>query len=914
MSNRIDINGNKAVYPRLVGGTLCSVFLFYKKQYFKSDKKMTDSIFFSGLLNAVDKEVSYDSVKKRIDTFRVQVKDLKTCKSNAFGQTYLERQKLNALKGSGFADACKRLRDFIGEYLREGAEKNIVAALKELVEEDPAIDGEEEFRVDTSNSKLTLTKNEIAESLNIPFIPFIMSCLIYAFLQEKNKEGAFTLEKWKDGTTLASLGSKYVDGLNDNLVLNNSAKETVEKVDEKKSDSQNTSRANVPAPFPWRKIDDEEFLYCIDERDYQALWKQANNHKRDQRDLNILVAEIKRKKNLYVKTNIYRETFNRILELGYVLLVGNPGTGKSMTSELVALKFAGLGNYIVHYLKDYDEADVKNLYDEISCPKAEGEMHFILIDDCMGQAFYQLGSDEEKWFYNLVAYIMMRPHRLKLLLNSRINIVESSKQHRIYERVFDEMFKTRRIVDANRLSRIEKALILRAHIVARSDRAHYEDINGKRAVEIVDHKHYIPRIIFHVTDKCRPIKKSGDFYNEIIAALDNPSSIWDEIYDNDKATPPEARILLKALFSLTNTMVEVNCCMMVFDEYLKLSGVNTEPRKAWKVALNSLNTSMIKREIGAEETIGFADASVHDFLFGSVFTWGSRDWKSLFEGIVHRLQIKKLYGSGEDRILETLAEDGRILSLEYNTDIEKHLEIFEVILSKGYCLEEYKNVFTKALDYLSKTYNPGNVGYNLFRLSKYENLGNRMLIELMGNFELRKFYCGELINRHIYSACTKRIDLYYATVIIEKYYDVKTPCFSFDFNIETMRDLVTVACDYTSVDTDDYIKELVDELNTDDSRILNPAINEKVHDTFISAIEHIRWSLPEDVYEALYDAVDNYECCGDYSADIKDYVTYDDRMEYEYDVYKENLAFAHTVDSGIEAIFDTPFDQNPNPS
>lgn len=94
-----------------------------------------------------------------------------------------------------------------------------------------------------------------------------------------------------------------------------------------------------------------------------------------------------------------------------------------MTSELVALKFAGLGNYIVHYLKDYDEADVKNLYDEISSPKAESEMHFILIDDCMGQAFYQLGSDEEKWFYNLVAYIMMRPHRLKLLLNSRINIV-----------------------------------------------------------------------------------------------------------------------------------------------------------------------------------------------------------------------------------------------------------------------------------------------------------------------------------------------------------------------------------------------------------------------------------------------------------------------------------------------------------
>lgn len=125
-----------------------------------------------------------------------------------------------------------------------------------------------------------------------------------------------------------------------------------------------------------------------------------------------------------------------------------------------------------------------------------------------------------------------------------------------------------------------------------------------------------------------------------------------------------------------------------------------------------------------------------------------------------------------------------------------------------------------------------------------------------------------------------------------------------------MRDLVTFACDYTSVDTDDYIKELVYELDTEDSRILNPAINEKVHDAFVETIEHIRWSLPEDVYEALYEAVDSYDYCGDYSAEIKDFVTYDDRMDYEYDQYREDMALNHYEDSGIEAIFDAPFDKN----
>lgn len=282
MPNRIDINGNKAVYPRLVGGTLCTVFLFYKKQYYKSDKIMTDPIFFAGLLNIVDKDVSYKTVKSRLDTFRVQVKDLKTCKSNAFGQSYLERQKLNALKGSGFADACKRLQDFIDEYLREGAIKDIVAALKELVDKDPAIDGEEEFRVDTSNSKCTLTKKEIAGSLDIPFIPFIMSCLIYAFSQEKNKEGAYTLEKWNEDGSLSSVGSKYAGKLNDKLDISNRAQETVKKDNDIKADSPNLNRSNIPVPFLWRKIDDDEFLLCIDERDYQALWKQANNHERDQ--------------------------------------------------------------------------------------------------------------------------------------------------------------------------------------------------------------------------------------------------------------------------------------------------------------------------------------------------------------------------------------------------------------------------------------------------------------------------------------------------------------------------------------------------------------------------------------------------------------------------------------------------------
>ncbi len=884
MPNRIDINGNKAVYPRLVGGTLCSVFLFYKKQYFKSDKKMTDSIFFAGLLNVVDKEVSYNSVKKRIDTFRVQVKDLKTCKSNAFGQTYLERQKLNALKGSGFADACRRLQDFIGEYLREGAEKNIVAALKELVEEDPTIDGEEEFRVDTSNSKSTLTKNEIAESLNIPFIPFIMSCLIYAFLQEKNKEGAYTLEKWIDGTTLASLGSKYAGKLNNKPFFSDRGHEPVDKDKEQGTD--------VEAD----KNQDADLFYSIKEEDYEALCMQADENP----DLALLVSEVNRKKNLFIKTSVYRDTLKSLIKHGYVMLIGNPGTGKSTTSQLIAVKLAGTQKYKIHYLDGIDEEEIRQLYKEIS-DKSTG-MHFILIDDCMGQALYKLSEEKERWFCKLISYAKINSRRIKLLLNSRISVLEGSKKHNIYEKEFEEMEKSGRLINADKLSRFEKALILRSHIIARTDKKHFMDIAHNRCLAIIDHKHYIPRIIDHITKNAPPVNKDGDFYKAIIAALDNPKSVWGAIYDDeDKIISLEGKILLKALFSLTDTVVNIDICERVFNEYLKVARYNDSPSKAWRIALRTGNTAIIKRVVGDTDMIGFIDPSVHDFLANSIYKKGTFEYKSLFEGIIHKLQIDKLYGREEKKkILNNMTISGDILKLEYLSPDEKRMDILGRVIDLKCCNDVYKALFDGTLEFLE---NASPMRRYIYRGYSNQYLGSDMLLILLRDINMRNFYCNGTVSRRVYDVCTRLINFESAIAVVNRYFMSKS-IFGFTLTADDIVELTYRAYMNTDVDVGDYISSLTYCYEESKLEDYNAEVNQRVDDYFFDLIGDLSSAVPDTIKELIEENLrDEHYYAEDYTDQIRAFYEDDEDTDSMSDYYKEVSALNQCDNNSIMALF-----------
>ena len=232
-------------------------------------------------------------------------------------------------------------------------------------------------------------------------------------------------------------------------------------------------------------------------------------------------------------------------------------------------------------------------------------------------------------------------------MNSRANIINTAMKLRIGESILADMKATKRFIKAGELTRMERARILLRHVVYRSDSKHYDDIGvaENRCLKVVDHKPFLPRVIDHVTRNYGQeiIQNNGDFFNQIINALDNPADVWKKIYEDNRSTPYSARILLEALFSLTNSQCETDKCRNVFEYIVSLKKPQEDADSLWYEAIEILNESMITQSIFAGVSyISFYDPSVHDYLEQSIYK-GQVAIDKLSKDIIYYSQVNNVY-------------------------------------------------------------------------------------------------------------------------------------------------------------------------------------------------------------------------------------------------------------------------------
>ena len=867
---------------RLVGGTFVTILEQYRKYKDENRQKILKGKFVSAFFVAL----GFDE-KDCGDFSTAQATHFTRCDSGTFEESFINTSNLDSLAFS-ISKHWKDVSIFFEKFMTDNAAMKVVAALKEMIESDKKIKDTDRFLLSEDES---ITKKDVSKiPITVPYIPFITGVAIFA-LKKNNSEGGDTILKWCNHVAKApartDVGKKYWGKISNDVTY-------------------------VDRILSLDGTNGEESLYDIDEADYKALEAQAENEERDQRDLFDLLNSIDRNKNLYVKTNVYRETYNKLLEKGYVLLTGNPGTGKSMTSELVALKFAGTGKYIVHYLQGIDESKVKNVYNIVSGKEAKNEFHFILIDDCMGQAVYKLSEEKESCLTELVAYIKRKTNRVKLLLNSRISIIKEAREHRIYGNVISEMEKAGTIIYANNLSNKEKALILRSHLFELTDEAHYNSLGGWELLEIVKHKPFIPRVIRHVMDRDRihPINTPDEFFYDIMVALCNPRPVWDKIYT--KYISKESKILLEALYSLTDTTVDTECCRFVFNAYLHDEGVDDDPNRAFRDAVEQLNGSMVMRIINRVDMIGFADPSVHNYLSHTVYYENSKAYKSLCHCIVHRNQIDKVFGVVDSfQAIDALVADGGILKLVYSREEIRALEVFGHISSGRYCLEPYKKIFNETL---KKFRNPGvnfYAVYSIITSFSYQRSGLEMLVSLMKDKNMRDFYCGGKISRYIFDCCTYQFDLNYVADFLSKVYENDISCFDFAFDAEVVKTMTRRACSNTILNPDEDILDLTDVLDYDSNKLdeYNERVNSGICAILFELPDSLGSNVPKEVKESMLEEMNNYDFTKDYREDIVNFYEVEQNSEDEEGTLKEEIVASDYDDSdkAILEVFDVPF-------
>ena len=405
-------------------------------------------------------------------------------------------------------------------------------------------------------------------------------------------------------------------------------------------------------------IDIDDFLQCPENMDivrkHYKLWLESTEILSEISNQNIfidceaLLYNIEEDSRRFVETSCYYECLDILEKERMLLLLGMPGTGKTVTTKMLAIYYASKG-YRIRYTTNGDISDIKNA---ISVQKDLPEI--ILLDDCLGQHYFRMKETQGNELLSLVKYVACHKSK-KLIMNSRVTIFQQAKGHVVEFRQFaeDEKFKIK-ILDMNQLSLSDKGRIFHNHIYFKGLPAtYYQNIlKGFHYREIVKHNNYTPRIMEFVTREYNFKKVSSDnYYEYILQCLDNPTEIWKDEFS--EKLQQEDRILLTTLYSLTDTSIDEEILKRAFNYRLCNSTIVDTSRNVWEDVLNRLEGAFLQIiEKNRKKEIGVINPSVNDFL-KEYLQKNDIERENIRENATEYEQIKRGFSESMEDIVRT---------------------------------------------------------------------------------------------------------------------------------------------------------------------------------------------------------------------------------------------------------------------
>lgn len=410
-------------------------------------------------------------------------------------------------------------------------------------------------------------------------------------------------------------------------------------------------------------------------------------------DCTSLLYNIENEKNEFVETSCYRQCLDILDHDRILMLLGMPGTGKTITTKMLALYFASNG-YRIRYTTNGEISDVKN---SLSADKDLKEV--ILLDDCLGQHYFRMKESQENEILALVKYVAMHKNK-KLIMNSRVTIFKQAKEKSIEFKQFVDMEKFKiKFIDMDLMSVEDKGRIFYNHIYFKNmpDEYYNDILKDCHYRHVVMHRNYTPRIIEFVTSKTNYMKvESTKYYEYVMQCLDNPTEIWhDEFSEKLKQ---EDRIFLTTLYSLTDTSVDEEVLRRAFNHRLKHCLTVDTTRNVWEEVLRRLEGSFVVviEKYGRRE-IGVINPSVNDFLSKHLEN-NELERDEIRETATEYAQVER----GFTDSMENIVASGRACEYHYRDDDEEETIILSYICRFEILIGEYQNIVTDYLQKLSR--------------------------------------------------------------------------------------------------------------------------------------------------------------------------------------------------------------------
>ena len=412
-------------------------------------------------------------------------------------------------------------------------------------------------------------------------------------------------------------------------------------------------------------------------------------------DSEMLAIDIEQDTKNFVRTSAFDLALSCMAQSNALIITGNPGSGKTITSKMLILHYLAQGYRLRFTSAGADLAALKRALSQN--PESQ---EIILLDDCFGQAYFNMKESQGTELTQLIKYVNIHPSK-KLLMNSRVSIFQEA-QERTPDLVkcFDKKLSKTYVLNMDNLSYVEKAQIFYNHLYFQNLPQEYlANIRyEKKYRDIVKHKNFNPRIIeFVCTPKHWKSVAAAEYSAFVLRCLDNPEQIWQEEYEYRLSVAD--RILVTTLFSLTESYMPLEFVRKCYNHRVDLTPNLDSSIDHFEQALRRLSGSMINIvDFTGTKFLTVANPSVNDFIRAYIKR-NEAERKAILSAscAVHQwLNVASTEEECTDRI-KAAFKDKSILNLVFETDAQKN-DYIVYGCSLGFaCDEAYKPYVEKYL-------------------------------------------------------------------------------------------------------------------------------------------------------------------------------------------------------------------------